>query len=358
MRSVVVFGLVAAASAARHNAMMGSQNGRDCSWSYLPDKTAAWYQTHGKPLPALAPDITVVEANKSYIVKLGCVGCPFRVRKYGELVETWSSVPQRNSLLLNFTISNIDSTLLLNGKRIAPMAPLPLSLYAYQTNANLSAGIMTKMAHMHMLDDATWIVGTKYGRFELQYEHTLLATESPVEEYLQFDVTAIHMRSTYNPGSAKLNNGEQKMVQLLLGRQFVEDQVNTVIKDIQLVTRQDREQPIKMPCGKTAMIQTEYNPLEWDYYGKFGTWSRAMHRLLWTLGSFLQHNAPFIIIFSIICKVIIVRRHINRRKAQAAELLGEEDTEAAVPLASEYGDAPPRYSEEAQDAVEKGQVKA
>lgn len=74
-------------------------------------------------------------------------------------------------MLLNFTVDLY--TLLLNGKRIAPLAPLPLRLRAFQTPANLSAPIISKIIEINMLDES-WNVGTKYGTFELLYSHTTM----------------------------------------------------------------------------------------------------------------------------------------------------------------------------------------
>lgn len=53
----------------------------DPEWALLPDKTADWYKNHGEPAPEFADDVTVVEENKSYVVKLACPGCPFLVRE-------------------------------------------------------------------------------------------------------------------------------------------------------------------------------------------------------------------------------------------------------------------------------------
>lgn len=79
-------------------------------WSYLPDKSAQWYTQNGQALPELAPAVTTVEQNKSYIIKLECVGCPFRVRELGEVVETWQQPSQENSLVCP-TISMMNSGL-------------------------------------------------------------------------------------------------------------------------------------------------------------------------------------------------------------------------------------------------------
>jgi hypothetical protein len=71
--------------------------GVDTDWAVRTDKTADWYKEHGEPLPELAQAITTVEANKSYVVKVECVGCPFRVG--GLTTDTWAESPQDNSLV-------------------------------------------------------------------------------------------------------------------------------------------------------------------------------------------------------------------------------------------------------------------
>ena len=45
------------------------------------DETADWYKDHGMPVPHVASGITVVEANRSYVVKLECPDCPFFVKE-------------------------------------------------------------------------------------------------------------------------------------------------------------------------------------------------------------------------------------------------------------------------------------
>lgn len=53
------------------------------------DETADWYKDHGIPVPHVASGITVVEANKSYVVKLKCPDCPFFVK---EEKSSWQKV--------------------------------------------------------------------------------------------------------------------------------------------------------------------------------------------------------------------------------------------------------------------------
>lgn len=312
---------------------------RDVEWSYMPDKTADWYRDNGKPLPELAPDLTTVEESQSYIVKLDCLGCPFRVRRLGEVYETWEEPARENSLLLNFTIDAAEPTLLLNGERIAPTPLLPLSISAFQTPANLSKEIMGKMARQQMLD-SSWHPGTKYGTFELQYEHTILRTEEG-DEWIQFDVTDAHRRGL-NPGSAKLDKEGQKMVQVkLLRLSSGQDNPPTTlsIADIQVVEHKDRVQPMKMKCGKLSATRTKYNPTEWDYYGRFGSWTRSWHLVLWRSLDFFERTAPLLIIFSVILGVFGLVRWVKKRNQKRAVALAKDDAEATL-LAPGYEDAP------------------
>jgi hypothetical protein len=93
MRSVLVASFVAVASAYR------SWNGIDTKWATHPDRTAQWYEEHAQSLPGFAKSVTTVVASKSSIVKLDCVGCPFRVRKLHQESEEWQEPPQDNSLV-------------------------------------------------------------------------------------------------------------------------------------------------------------------------------------------------------------------------------------------------------------------
>jgi hypothetical protein len=74
--------------------------GVDADWAVGPDKTAEWYREHDEPLPELAQAITTVEANRSYVVKVECVGCPFRHR--GVTTDSWQMCPPNNSLVSTY----------------------------------------------------------------------------------------------------------------------------------------------------------------------------------------------------------------------------------------------------------------
>ena len=106
MRSFVAFILPVAIVAGRSvfHARVGSVLGQ--KWSYLPDKTANWYATHGIKVPEFAPAVTTVEEGQSYVVKLDCLGCPFRVRSLGEVYETWQEPAQDNSLVCILYLNN------------------------------------------------------------------------------------------------------------------------------------------------------------------------------------------------------------------------------------------------------------
>lgn len=49
-------------------------------------------------IPHYAPEITVAEEGKAYVVKLECVGCPFAIRKENAEIE-WQEPPKENALV-------------------------------------------------------------------------------------------------------------------------------------------------------------------------------------------------------------------------------------------------------------------
>jgi hypothetical protein len=57
-----------------------SDDPKDFEWSFHPDPTAAEYLQRGSEVPPQAAAITKVIPESSYVVKLDCLGCPFRVR--------------------------------------------------------------------------------------------------------------------------------------------------------------------------------------------------------------------------------------------------------------------------------------
>jgi hypothetical protein len=254
--------------------------------------------------------------------------------------------------LLNFTIDRHESSLLINGQVIAPAVRLPLDISAFQTPANLTKETMGKMISQKMLD-SSWKVGTKYGTFELQYEHSLLATEQPGEEWVQFDITGAHRRGI-NPGSGTLDKEGQKMVQLLL-RQDMSDSAPTLsIKDIQVVDREARVQPFRMKCGKLAMIRTVYDPREWDYYGQFGTFSRSWSVFISKTLGFFWRSIPLLVIFSIVFSGYTIVRRVKKRNEERTLEAAKDDAEAgAALLGLEYDDALPEHV----DATEAREVK-
>lgn len=197
---------------------------------------------------------------------------------------------------------------------------------------------MTKMTTQHMLD-RSWVVGTKYGTFELQYEHAVIGTRAFGRNWIQFDVTAVHQRSTYNAASAKLDKEGQKMVQILL-REPV-DRAELYIEDVQVVEREDRVKPFKMKCGKLAMMRTEYNPLEWDYYGKIGTVTRTLRLML---SSITDSWGVLTFWAVVISAAVFFRRRIVREQQEKALAEAREEAEAAL-LASDYSAEPPAYSD-------------
>ena len=219
---------------------------------------------------------------------------------------------------------------------------MPLNINARQVPANITT------------DDMTLLGPTRWGvQLPLQYEHTVLRTQEGEDSFwVQIDVTGLPLGETNDPRfpyleaePVRMDQKGQKLVQLLLRQQ---NQTNELlIEDIQVVAREDRVQPFRMKCGRLAMVQTAFDPTEWDEYGKLGTSSRLQNLLVGTVGDFwsdyMQYNLlvlPLALLLAL--GMVALRRCYQRRQQEKAVV--EDDAEIAL-LSSQYDDAPPAYAD-------------
>jgi hypothetical protein len=140
-----------------------------------------------------------------------------------------------------------------------------------------------------------------------------------------------------------MTNDEQKLVQVLLRNETNE----LFIEDVQVVARRDRAQPYRMKCGRLAMVQTVFDPTEWDKYGKIGTESRLQNMIVDKISDVwsddFQHNAlvlPLALVLAF--GIFMLRRWYVRRQQERS--VAEDDAEIAL-LNGDYEDAPPAYAD-------------
>lgn len=317
MRLISSFGLLVAFSAAAAS-----------SDRQQPEEETA--DGGGTSVSKLLPEIAVVESNKSYIVKLDCVQCPFAVWDSSTEVS-WQTPPQDNALILNFDIDAHGTALLLNGRRILPLDPMPLDIRVSQVASNQtfeSLDITDGALRDGLSQDPQ--TSTTNQKLWLQYEHSLLRDKDPRKFWVQFDVTGWILEETID--RVHMDKEGQKLVQMLLSKESNENELR--IEDIQVVERKDRIEPYRMKCGKLAIVQTVYDPSEWDRFGKLGTSSRLGNLVLGKLGDFwyehLQANARiFLLALWLAITVFLVRRWHHAR--QQEKDLAEEDAEIALP---------------------------
>lgn len=71
------------------------------------DATADDYRQHGEPLPVVAPAVTSIRDEQSYIVKVDCLSCSSRVRNLWQLSEhiIWDVVEQETSFVITPPLS-------------------------------------------------------------------------------------------------------------------------------------------------------------------------------------------------------------------------------------------------------------
>jgi hypothetical protein len=195
-----------------------------------------------------------------------------------------------------------------------------------------------------------------YGvQMPLQYEHTVLRTQEQGEIWVQFDITELPLDELSDPRHTgfvgepyKMDSEEQKLVQLRIHTNKETGELS--IEEISIVKRTDRVQPYRMKCGRLAMVQTTYNPREWDTYGKYGTWKRIQNMVEEKASEFwfdwLQHVIRFPLGLLVAgCAVLAYRRFEQIRAARKATIA--DDAEFAL-LDSAYDDmydVPPAYAD-------------
>ncbi|KAF2020140.1 hypothetical protein BU24DRAFT_459748 [Aaosphaeria arxii CBS 175.79] len=296
---------------------------------------------HGKEQGKPAPWLSHIDNgnSQSYIVKLDCVGCPHGSERFGE----WKDDPRDSSLLLNFTATSSDG-MLLNGYPFLNIAAHPPGIEAVQVASDIPKAPFDMLLGKHIINErpANPRKGRKFSRYALEYEHTILRADgSSEDELLQFDVTAIYRFNFPNPGTWSLNQEGQKMVQIKLKPGFQYGHDLFVAEDIQLIDRKDRAQPMKMKCGRLAMVKTDYNPTEWDAYGKLGTWSRTGNVVASQAYDFMKNNV--VLIVAVFFAFAVVKAFRRRAARRAQEALALDDEEAATLIINV--EAPPEYSE-------------
>lgn len=234
------------------------------------------------------------------------------------------------------------STMRLNGAQVLPLDPMPLYINAFQVAANLTQETMDSIIHERMLDaDFAW--QTMYHQFPLQYEHTLLKTDTPGQWWMQFDVKGLQYGKDGEPLEF---DPEHKLVQVLVKQVKLEDDAgeSLFIEDVQVVDQSQRAQPIRMKCGKLAMVKTTFDPNEWDEYGKLGSWSRIWNKIFGKIGQYwldhIQHNALLLPLALLLAFVVFFTRVWHQKRQQGKTM----DAEYAL-VESSYDELPPAYSD-------------
>lgn len=183
---------------------------------------------------------------------------------------------------------------------------------------------------------------TKYGQIEIGYKYTQLATSQPGVEWLQFDITELYIRQEHQMLGYHMDKEDQKMFQLSVHRPIQGNEKTVTFGPVRTIQRGEKEAPLKMPCGRDAMLVAEYNPAEWDEFGKIGSWSHMWNS--WFSDSWFARNwlnIHFAVTLLAIC--ILIRRRRLQRMEQAAAMRAEEDAEAAL---LDCDDTPPEYIQE------------
>lgn len=200
-----------------------------------------------------------------------------------------------------------------------PIKALPL--LADVSNEVLE-GVLSDLPHLERTLDY------ELPKYELGYTLTHMQVYQGPRTVLQFDTTSVYNRHTGR--SIELNHKDQKIVELDINRVELPNiqPVAMTLSRARLVTREEKQKPYRMKCGREAKWVVERDPREWDEFGKLGTWSRTLH--VW----WHQQVVPLAAFGFLLCLIGLVRfakyRHAqNEEKAEdieaAAALLDDDD---------------------------------
>jgi len=233
--------------------------------------------------------------------------------------------------LLKFVLTEFNDALLLNDQRIFPLDPMPLNINAKQVTTEVEQEETDADS-----EDAS--NPNKHSRimFPLQYEHTIFRADEPELWWLQFNVTGLPWGETAEP--IKLG---QKIVQILVRKEHDENMEGghiLSIEEVLVVSAKGKMPPPRMKCGKLAMMQTTFDPREWDEYGRFGTLSRAWNAFVGRIQ--VGKDALLLPLFALLAASLVMARRLFLQRQQ--EKPGT-DSEAETALLGR--DAPPPYAD-------------
>jgi hypothetical protein len=243
--------------------------------------------------------------------------------------------------MLEFDIDDPGTALLLDGQRIFPLDPMPLHLNAISIPTDITHDDIERGSYSSLPKRMT---------YPLQYVHTVFRARKNGFVWVQFNVTGLPFGETTEPVPMG-----QKVVQILLRERHhreevdngkIESSTKLSIVDINIVDAKMRVQPPRMECGKLAMVQTTFDPNDWDDYGRLGTWSRTWNIFLEKLGQFwvekLEDNALLLPLILLLAICVVMARRLYQLRQQ--ESLCREDAETAL-LGRDDDDTSPPYAD-------------
>jgi hypothetical protein len=247
--------------------------------------------------------------------------------------------------MLKFDIDESESALLLDGQRIFPLDLMPLHLNAISIPTDITHDDMDEQ-----IGRGSYSSMPKRMTYPLQYQHTVFRARKNGFVWVQFNVTGLPFGETTEPVPMG-----QKVVQVLLREKHhreevdngeIESSTKLSIVDINIVDAKMRVQPHRMKCGKLAMVQTTFDPNDWDDYGRLGTWSRTWNILVEKLGQFwvekLEANALLLPLIFLLAICVVMARRLYQLRQQ--ERLCREDAETAL-LGRDDDNTPPPYAD-------------
>ncbi|KAF2709927.1 hypothetical protein K504DRAFT_466382 [Pleomassaria siparia CBS 279.74] len=247
----------------------------------------------------VAPEITIVQDGYNIIAKIPCSGCPFLYQDTSQgSNEPWMEKEYNNALLLNISLPYDSAYLSINNAAIwSGRSTLP-RIHATQVLSDLSVSDLSALIAANSLEGSH----EAGGFFGISYRHSLRAIKDTPAVIFQFDVIEIWSDLPETPILHKLDNSEQKMLELVLLEKPVYSALEAPAFEIvkaSLVSRNHH------PVALTSPQQTMHF-LDWDENGRKGTVAHSLTAFGNWFIDFLDQGIWALFVFILVVVVLFV----------------------------------------------------
>ncbi|KAF2269921.1 hypothetical protein CC78DRAFT_529082 [Lojkania enalia] len=248
----------------------------------------------------VAPEITTLEEGYGYVAKIPCLGCPFLYQDTSSGKDVpWSSREDDNALLLNVSLTYINSNLQLNGQTVWPSASILPGIHSAQVVQDLSTSDISKLVESGQLETSheTGVGGAFLG---LSYHSSIHPLKDSAALVIHFDIFEIYSDLPMESLTHALDDERQKMLEIVLIQKPIMSALEDASYEITKISL--------IPHPKSPSWQQTMRYLEWDKFGERGTSSHFVSSLSASFLMFLDSGvwALFMFILGVIAVFMVV----------------------------------------------------